>query len=58
MNCNGMKGLILGTMAGAAIGMLLLPNLDRKTQRSFKKTGRIIRCAAEDAYDNIADKIR
>lgn len=49
----GLRGLILGTVAGAAVGMLLMPQLDRKTQRSVKKTGRVIKCVAEGAYDNI-----
>ena len=51
------KSLALGTVFGVAMGMMILPELDRKTQRNIKKTSRKIMGAAGDAYDNILDYI-
>ena len=49
------KSLVIGTIFGVVIGMMMLPELDRKTQRSIRKTGKKLMCAAGDAYDNILD---
>ena len=51
------KSLAIGTVFGVAMGMMILPELDRKTQRNIKKTSRKIMGAAGDAYDNILDYI-
>ena len=51
------KSLAIGTVFGVAMGMMILPELDRKTQRNIKKTSRKIMGAAADAYDNILDYI-
>lgn len=58
MFCRGTKGLIAGTILGAAAGMIILPQLDRKTQRCMKKAGRKLVCAAEDTYDTITSVIK
>lgn len=49
------KSLAIGTVLGMAVGMMVLPELDRKTQRNIRRTGKRLRCAAGDAYDNILD---
>lgn len=49
------KSLAIGTVFGVAIGMMILPELDRKTQRNIRKTSKKLMCAAGDAYDNILD---
>ena len=51
------KSLAIGTIFGVAIGIMVLPELDRKTQRNIRKTRRKIKGVAEDAYDNILDYI-
>lgn len=51
------KSLAIGTILGVAVGMMILPELDRKTQRNIKRTSKKLRCAAGDAYDNILDYI-
>ena len=51
------KSLAIGTIFGVAIGMMVLPELDRKTQRNIRRTSKKLRCAAVDAYDNILDYI-
>lgn len=51
------KSLAIGTIFGVAIGVMVLPELDRKTQRNIRRTRKKIMCAAGDAYDNILDYI-
>ena len=51
------KSVAIGTIFGVAIGIMVLPELDRKTQRNIRKTRRKIKGVAEDAYDNILDYI-
>ena len=53
-----LKSMAAGAIIGAAVGVLLLPQLDRKTQRAIKKTGRRMMGMAEDAYGNIIDYVR
>lgn len=49
------KSLAIGTVLGMAIGVMVLPELDRKTQRNIRRTSKKLRCAAGDAYDNLLD---
>lgn len=47
------KGLAVGAMVGAAVGIMAFPELDRKTQRSIKRGRRRMMGMAEDAYGNM-----
>ena len=49
------KSLAIGTVLGMAIGVMVLPELDKKTQRNIRRTSKRLRCAAGDAYDNLLD---
>ena len=51
------KSLAIGTVLGVAIGVMILPELDRKTQRNIRKTSKKIMGAAGDMYENIVDYI-
>lgn len=51
------KSLAIGTMFGVAIGMMVMPELDRRTQKNIRKTRKKLMCAAGDAYDNVLDYI-
>ena len=51
------KSLAIGTAFGVAIGVMILPELDRKTQRNIRKTSKRIMGAAGDVYDNVLDYI-
>ena len=51
------KSLAIGTIFGVAIGMMVLPELDRKTQRNIRRTSKKLKSVAGDAYDNILDYI-
>lgn len=47
------KGMAAGLMVGAAAGMMLLPEMDRGTKRKIKRTARVVKDVAGDAYDNM-----
>lgn len=48
-----MKGLAAGAVIGAAASIMLIPQLDRKTQRNIKKASRRAMGMAEDAYETM-----
>lgn len=52
------KGLAVGAMVGAAIGIMAFPQLDRRTQRNIKRTRRRMMGMAEGAYENMLDRMR
>lgn len=47
------KGMAAGALIGTAVGMAILPQLDRRTRKSMKKTGRKIAHVAGDTYDHM-----
>lgn len=53
-----MTGLATGAVVGAAVGMVILPQLDRKTQKKMRKAGRVIISAAGDTFDTIASAMK
>lgn len=53
-----LKSMATGIIIGAALGVLIMPQLDRKTQRAVKRTGKRMACLAEDAYDNVLNYVR
>lgn len=46
-------GMVTGVMIGATVAMIVVPQLDRKTQRAMKKYGRRVMDMAEDSIDGI-----
>lgn len=52
------KGMAMGTMIGAAVGIMMIPNLDRRTQRSMRKAAKRMKHIAGDTYDGMVDWIR
>ena len=48
-----MTGMITGVMIGVTVGMMMLPQLDRKTQRTMKRAGQRVIDMAEDSMMNI-----
>lgn len=46
-----LKGMATGAVIGMAVSAVVLPQLDRKTQRSLKKVGKRAINMAEDACD-------
>jgi len=54
-----MRGkFVSGMLLGAAAGMLLMPDMDRGTKRRIKKTAKVVRNAAEDAFDDVRGWVR
>lgn len=52
------RGITTGAMLGFAASMLVVPQLDRNTKKRLKRTARIVRSTAEDAYCNMKDWMR
>lgn len=53
-----MKGMAVGAMVGAAIGIMAFPQLDRRTQRQINRTRKRVMGMAEDAYGNMVHYIK
>lgn len=53
-----MRGkFIKGAVIGAAVGMMLMPDLDRSTKRKIRKTARFVKNMAEDAFDGMKNRM-
>ncbi|WP_297518312.1 YtxH domain-containing protein [uncultured Clostridium sp.] len=52
------KGIAAGTIMGAAIGIAVLPTLDRKTQRKIKRFCKKTCCMLEDCCDDVKEKLK
>ena len=53
-----LKGATIGTIIGAAAGLLIIPELDRDTKRRIKRSSRYVKNAAEDVYCNMKDWVK
>lgn len=51
-------GLVTGAIVGAAVGVMVLPQLDRKTQRNVRRVGKRALGVAEEAYDCVRDYMK
>ena len=47
------KSMILGLAIGTIMGIVMFPELDRRTQRNIKRAKQWAMCMANDTYDNI-----
>ncbi|MBE6053653.1 MAG: YtxH domain-containing protein [Clostridium sartagoforme] len=45
------KGIAAGAVIGMAVGVAVIPQLDRRTQRNLKRVGKRAMNMAGDAYD-------
>ena len=52
------KSLMIGTMLGVTASAMLLPQLDRKTQRTIRRSGKRVLNMAENAYENLMDHMK
>lgn len=53
-----MRGkFIKGAIVGAAVGMMLMPELDRSTKRRIKRTAKMVRDVAGDAIEGMRDRM-
>ncbi|WP_242977311.1 YtxH domain-containing protein [Clostridium fallax] len=51
--CRYVKGMAAGMLVGAAIGMMMMPQFDRRTKRQIRKMGKRAMNMAGDAYGNM-----
>ena len=50
-----MRGkLMTGAVIGAAIGMMIVPQLDRSTKKKIVKSSKMVARAASDIYDTMS----
>jgi gas vesicle protein len=47
------KGVTTGAILGAAIGVMVMPQLDRRTRKKIKRSGAMIRHMAGDVYESM-----
>jgi gas vesicle protein len=47
------KGIMAGILIGVAVEMAMMPQYDRRTQRTMKRAGKKMRNMAESTYDGI-----
>ena len=52
------KGMVAGAVIGVAVSAVMLPQLDRKTQRNLKRVSRRAVNMAEDACDMMMGYMR
>lgn len=52
------KGIAAGAVIGIAISAVVFPQMDRRTQRNFKRAGRRAMNMAEDACDMMMGYIK
>lgn len=53
-----LSGIAAGTIVGAAVGMAIVPNLDRKTQKKIRRICKKASCMAEDRCGDMLSKFR
>ncbi|MDV3429386.1 MAG: YtxH domain-containing protein [Bacillota bacterium] len=52
------KGMMAGSLMGAALGLMIIPSMDGKTRRRMKRRSRAAMNAAEDAYGTMMNWIK
>jgi gas vesicle protein len=52
------KGMMAGILIGVAVEMAVMPQFDRKTQRTMRRAGRRMKDVAESTYNGIQDWMR
>lgn len=50
-------GMVAGLIVGATVGVILLPQLDKKTQRKIRRARQKFMDFAEDSYDDMREMI-
>ena len=54
--CKYLSGMVAGLVVGATVGMMVMPQLDRKTQRCVRRRGQKMLDFMEDSYDDLMGK--
>lgn len=53
--CKFVKGMTIGIMFGTTMAMMLMPTMNKKTQRNMRRMARKMRNGAENTYDSMSD---
>ncbi|WP_244834903.1 YtxH domain-containing protein [Clostridium sp. BJN0001] len=53
--CKFVKGMTIGMMVGTSMALMLMPTMDKKTQRNMRRMARKMKDSAENTYDNMSD---
>lgn len=53
MKSKFVKGITAGAIIGTAVGMFVIPNLDRGTKRKLKRTSKVIKCMTDGICNNV-----
>lgn len=53
-----MRGMIAGTLLGAAAGMMLIPQMDKRTRKRFERAGRKITSFTNNLWDELSESRR
>ena len=53
MTARFIKGITAGAVIGAAAGMLVYPQMDRNTRNRIRKSGKMMKNVAEDAFESV-----
>lgn len=48
-----MKGITTGAIIGAVAGLMMYPGMDRTTRKKIQRSGRMVKNATEDMFDNM-----
>lgn len=56
--CKFLKGMVMGAIMGAAVEMIMFPQMDRRTQRNMRRIGDRMRHMAGRTYDGMYDWMR
>ncbi|GEM_PF-413834 len=48
-------GITTGAVLGAAVGVMMMPEMDRSTRRRLRKSGKMVRNTAQSFYNTVKD---
>ena len=52
------KGMAAGALIGTAVGIAMLPQLDRRTKRTMRRAGRKLAHVASDTVENMMSMMK
>ncbi|WP_032120769.1 YtxH domain-containing protein [Clostridium amazonitimonense] len=53
-----MTGMTTGAIIGAAMGMMMSPDMDKRTKKKIRRSGKAIKNMATDMYSGISNWMR
>ncbi|MBU5592891.1 YtxH domain-containing protein [Clostridium sp. MSJ-4] len=53
-----MTGMTTGAIIGAAMGMMMSPDMDKRTKKKIRRSGKAIKNMATDMYSGMSNWMR